>query len=488
MTIQIPCNVSDTKPHFVLVPLMAQGHMIPMIDIARLLASHGAIVTLITTPANAARISTTIDKIERAGLPVNFVPLKFPSAEVGLPEGLENIDMLPSRDQLKNFFDAICMLRDPLILHLRAYKPLPTCIISDNIHYWTRDVAKEFNIPRLTFHGMGCFALLCIKNVRDHEIEAKIIDGNETFVVPGLPMRIEIMRAQVPGFFSMPSMDKHREELRATELASDGVVVNSFDDLETIYHDQYQSAIGKKVWNIGPLSLYNGDVVDVTARGNKASIDEERCLMWLDSMKPSSVVYVSFGSLARTIPSQLIEIGLALEASNCPFIWVIKAGERFSEVQEWLSEFEKRTRNRGLIIRGWAPQVMILSHLAVGGFMTHCGWNSTLESISAGVPMITWPHFAEQFLNEKMIVEVLKIGISVGVKIPTIWGMDTDDVSVKKEDVEKAVRSLFEGDEAEKRRQRAKEFAEKAQKTVEEGGSSYANLTHLVQYIKARTA
>ncbi|XP_020260103.1 UDP-glycosyltransferase 73E1-like [Asparagus officinalis] len=420
MAIQVPRNISDTKPHFVLIPLMAQGHTIPMIDMAQLLASHGAVVTLITTPANAERIRDTIDKVKRSGLPVKFVSLRFPSTEVGLPEGLENIDMLPSRGQLKSFIDAICMLRDPVILHLRAHRPHPTCVISDNIHYWARDVAREFNIPRLVFHGCGCFPLLCVRRARTKEIEETIKDENEPFVVPGLPRPVMITKAQVGSFFRLT--DEHAKGVREAELVSDGVIVN---------------------------------------------------------------IYVSFGTLVRTTPAQLIEIGLGLEACDCPFIWVIKDREMCFEVEVWLSEFERRTRDRGLVIRGWAPQVMILSHPALGGFITHCGWNSTLESVSAGVPMITWPNYSDQFLNEKLIVEVLRIGVSLGVKSPTIWGVENRDVLVKKDDVEKAVRHLFaEGKEAKERRKRAKELAEKAQEAVE-GGTSYSNLMHLIQHMEA---
>ncbi|XP_020267500.1 UDP-glycosyltransferase 73C5-like [Asparagus officinalis] len=115
-------------------------------------------------------------------------------------------------------------------------------------------------------------------------------------------------------------------------------------------------------------------------------------------------------------------------------------------------------RDQGLIIRGWAPQLMILSHPSVGGFITQ------LESVSASFPMVTWPNFAEQFLNEKLIVEVLRIGVSLGVKGPSKWGVENTDGRVKNDDIEKAVSSLFgEDKEAKERRKRAKELAEKAQ-------------------------
>jgi hypothetical protein len=163
---------------------------------------------------------------------------------------------------------------------------------------------------------------------------------------------------------------------------------------------------------------------------------------WLNSKKPGSVIYACLGSLCRLIPAQLIELGLGLEASNQPFIWVIKTGERHLELEEWLvkERFEERIKGRGLLIKGWAPQVLILSHPAVGGFITHCGWNSTLESVCSGVPMITWPLFAEQFFNEKLVVEVLRIGIKVGVEIPVRWGDEEKvGVLVKKDGVEKAI-------------------------------------------------
>ena len=118
-------------------------------------------------------------------------------------------------------------------------------------------------------------------------------------------------------------------------------------------------------------------------------------------------------------------VGLGLEASNQTFIWVVKtAGENLSELNNWLEDekFDERVRGRGLVIKGWAPQTLILSHPSVGGFLTHCGWNSTIEGVCSGLPMITWPLFAEQFLNEKFIVQVLKIGVRIGVEVPVRWG------------------------------------------------------------------
>ncbi|KAJ8572380.1 hypothetical protein K7X08_008891 [Anisodus acutangulus] len=109
------------------------------------------------------------------------------------------------------------------------------------------------------------------------------------------------------------------------------------------------------------------------------------------------------------------DLAMGIEDSEQEFIWVVREGKIEQENEEWLPEgFDERRKEKGLIIRGWAPQVLILDHKAIGAFVTHCGWNSTLEGISAGVPMVTWPVFAEQFFNEKLVTEVLRIGVGVG--------------------------------------------------------------------------
>ena len=242
-----------------------------------------------------------------------------------------------------------------------------------------------------------------------------------------------------------------------------------------------------KVWCVGPVSLCNKNDLDKAQRGNKASIDEHQCLKWLDSREPNSVVYACLGSLCNLISSQLIELGLPLEASKRPFIWVIKGGDKLQEMENWIAEdqFEERIKGRGLIIRGWAPQVLILSHPAIGGFLTHCGWNSTLEGICAGIQMLTWPLFADQFLNEKFVVQVLKIGYRIGVEDPLKWGEEEKiGVLAKKEDIKMAIdRLMDEGEEREARQKRAKELSQMAKEAVEEGGSSDLNIKLLIQDI-----
>jgi hypothetical protein len=238
-----------------------------------------------------------------------------------------------------------------------------------------------------------------------------------------------------------------------------------------------------KVWTVGPVSLYHHGAATLASRGDRApAIGAAECLRWLDGKEPGSVVYVSFGSIAQASPKQLVELGLGLEASGHPFIWVVRNAGGYDEtVRAFLGELEARVAGRGLLVRGWAPQAAILSHAAVGGFVSHCGWNSTLEAIAAGLPLVTWPHFTDQFLNEKMAVEVLDIGVSVGVKEPLMF-QARNEILVGRGVVEKAVRDIMGGgEEAERRRQRARELAAKARAAVQEGGSSHANLLDLVK-------
>ncbi|KAF0920416.1 hypothetical protein E2562_034864 [Oryza meyeriana var. granulata] len=476
-------STTKTTAHFVLVPMMAQGHTIPMTDLACLLAEHGAQVSLITTPVNAARMAGFVAGVEEASLPVQLVELPFPAAEFGLSDGCENLDMLQSTEHIRDFIKACGALQEPLAARLRQEWPPPSCIISDMMHWWTSDIARELGIPRLTFSGFCTFASLARDIIYRDNLLENLNDEEEIVKLSGFPTPLELPKARLPGSLRISGVEQIREKIYAEEMRSDGKIMNSFQELEILYIESYKQATGKKVWTVGPMCLCHRDSNTMAARGNKASLDEPKCLQWLDSNKPGSVIFVSFGSLVSTAPEQLVELGLGLEASNRPFIWVIKAGNKFPEVEEWLADgFEERVKDRGMIIRGWAPQMMILWHQAIGGFMTHCGWNSIIEGICAGVPMITWPHFAEQFLNEKLVVDHLKIGMEVGVKGVTQWGSEQKEVKVTRNAVETAVSTLMnDGEAAQEMRMRAKDFGVKARRALEEEGSSYNNIRLLIQ-------
>ncbi|KAL4560467.1 hypothetical protein LXL04_032619 [Taraxacum kok-saghyz] len=460
--------------HFVLFPMMLQGHMLPMVDIARLLAQNGVTVTIITTPINANRIKPVIDRAIESNLKIQILELQLPFAEAGLPEGCENFDLLPSAAYIGNLLKATKMLENPAERMLQALNPPPSCIISDGGLPWTTDIANRLNIPRIIFYGPGCFAFLCIHIVNNTNILEEIDSNTEYFPLPGLPDRIEITKPQASSWGKGKTKETIEafEETQEAEKGAYGIVVNSFEELEPKYVEEFAKAKCKKVWCIGPVSLCNKSLQDVSERGNKAAIEPHDCLKWLDIMDPRSVIYVCLGSLSYASTKQAIEVGIGLEKTSEEFErWILEEG------------YEERVIDRGLLVRGWAPQILILSHQAIGGFVTHCGWNSVLEGICVGVPFVTWPHFADQFLNERFIVDVLKIGVKIGAEVP-ITIRDKFEVMVKRENIKKAVESLMnEDEEGEARRKRAKEFGEMAKRAMEEGGSSKVNIKLLIQDI-----
>lgn len=480
----------ESQLHFVLFPLMAPGHMNPMMDIARILARHNVIVTIVTTPHNAARFSAFFARSSESGLQIRLLQLQFPYEEAGIPAGCENFDMLPSLGMGLSFFTALSILQQPAEKLFQELKPQPNCIISDVSLPYTAHIASKFNIPRISFYGVSCFSLVCGLNASIHNVYETIKEDSEYFVIPGLPDKIEMTKAQLPG----PMNESWKEfvgKMAEADMAAYGVIKNSFEELEPAYAREYKKARRDKVWCIGPVSLSNKDELDKAQRGNKASTDGYKCMEWLDLLKPRTVIYACLGSQCNLIPLQLIELGLALETSKRPFIWVMRGGSQSEELDKWIKEdgFEERTKGRSLLIRGWAPQVLILSHPAIGGFITHSGWNSTLEAICAGVPMLTWPLFGDQFCNEKFVEQILRVGVRVGVESPVNWGEEEKaGVLVKKEDVERAIHELMdETEECEERRKRARELAEMAKRAVEDGGSSDFNINLLIQDIMEQT-
>ncbi|KAL0896883.1 hypothetical protein Bca101_080844 [Brassica carinata] len=435
--------------HFVLFPFMAQGHMIPMVDIARLLAQRGVTITIITTPQNTSRFKNVLSRAIQSGLPIRLEHVKIPFQEVGLLEEHENVDSLDSMELIIPFFKAVNMVEEPVMKLIEEMKPKPTCLISDFCLPYTSKIAKKLNIPKIVFHGVSSF-VFCVTIANDSgdwkQILAEQVEADDT---------------------------------------SYGVIVNTFQDLESAYVKDYKEARAGKVWSIGPVSLCNKVGVDKAQRGNQAAVDQDECLKWLDSREKRSVLYVCLGSICNVPLAQLRELGLGLEESQRPFIWVIRGWEKYNELAEWFLEsgFEERIKERGLLIKGWSPQILILSHPAVGGFLTHCGWNSTLEGITSGVPLITWPLFGDQFCNQKLVVQVLKAGVSVGVEEVMRWGEEEKiGVLVDKEGVKKAVEDLMgESHEAKERRKRVKELGELANKAVQEGGSSHSNITFFLE-------
>lgn len=262
------------------------------------------------------------------------------------------------------------------------------------------------------------------------------------------------------------------ETQRSTRAS--GLILNTFEDLEGPILSQIRSHF-PKLYTIGPLHAHlKSRLADSSLSVSSNSLWEvdKSCMTWLDYQQRKSVVYVSFGSLTVVARETILEFWYGLVNTGKPFLWVIRPDSVTGiEGEDKIpTELEEATKERGCIV-GWAPQEEVLEHPALGGFLTHSGWNSTLESIYAGIPMICWPYFMDQQINSRFVSEVWKIGFDI---------KDTCDRGI----VEKMVKNLMEGKKEEMMTSSDK-TAELARKCVIEGGSSFSNFDQLIKDIRS---
>lgn len=456
---------TDDDLHIVFLPFLAPGHMIPLVDIAKAVAARpGVRATIVTTTGNAPRIRPAIDATPH---PITLLTLPFPSATCP-----ENVSALPTPRMTDEFLRAIDDLELPFE-HLIANN-FADCIVADFLFPWATDVAVRLGIPKINYASDGSFPCVVISALGRHKPHEAVASKVQPFLVPGLPHPVHLTASQViEDMFVIEEKSYWADFLgrvAAADTQSYGTVINSFYEMEPDYVDMFKSASApRRLWNVGPVSLCNQEL---TVRGGELEVSED-CLRWLENKNPGSVLYVCFGSAGQLTAAQLREVALGLESSDHPYIWVVRGA---GDESEWMPDWS----GKGLIVRGWVPQVAVLNHRAVGGFVTHCGWNSTLEGVSAGVPMITWPLFYDQFFIEKLIVDVLKIGVAAGSMVSSY--RKEDRTLVRREQLREAVNEVMrEGGEAEERRRRAKKLAVMAKDAVVEGGSSYKDMTDMIQ-------
>lgn len=464
----VDCGSSST--HVVLFPFMSKGHTIPLLQLARLILARGSTVTIFTTPANRPFIYTYL-----ANTAASVIALPFPENIDGLPQGVESTDRLPSMSLFVPFFTCTKLMK-PHFEEALGNLPDVTFMISDGFLAWTLDSANKFGIPRLATYGFSGFSSALYQSVSASRIFFELESDDELFQVPDFPwikvtrndFDLHVKDQKVKG----PSSECFNEMVIATSN-SYGLIINSFYDLEPKFMEYLNREGQPRAWSIGPLCLAQPAKTTSTTTSQKPLY-----LKWLDDKLEhgrSSVLYVAFGSQADISKEQLYEIKTGLEKSGVNFLWAV--GKNGKEVD---IEFEKRVMNRGLVVRDWIDQMEILEHESVKGFLSHCGWNSVLESICAKVPILGWPMMAEQPLNVRMVVEEIKVGLRVETCDGSVKGF------VKWESLAKMVKELMEGETGKVVRKNVEKIGNAAAKAVlEEGGSSWKTLNDLIQDIHA---
>nr|AHA84292.1 anthocyanin 3'-O-beta-glucosyltransferase [Phaseolus vulgaris] len=469
----------------IFLPFITPSHLVPVVDIARIFAMHGVDVTIITTPENAAVFQSSVDRDASRGSSIRTHHVKLPHVP-GLPEGVETINLSTSRDTASILFETLTktlQTQFPQLFH--QFKP--DFIVSDMFYSWSVDAAAEFGIPRLIYVGGTYFSHCAMDSLERFEPHKKVDSEDQSFLIPGLPYNLQMTRSQIPERFKTPNSFSYlMKRVKESEKRSYGSLLKSFYAFEGPYKDHYREIMGTKIGNVGPISSWvNRDASDKSSRGHGKEV-EEGWLSWLDSKQKGSVVYVCFGSMKNNFSgTQIAEIAHGLEDCGHDFIWVVgKIDEGQSKAL--VEEFEKRVEasKKGFLIWGWAPQLRILEHPAVGGVVTHCGMNTVIETVDAGLPMVTWPLFAEQFFNERLLVDVLKVAVEVGAKEWKTWG-DFGNEIVGREKIAKAIDLLMGGgEECEEVRRRVKALSEEAKKAIQIGGSSYNSLKDVIQQMK----
>ncbi|XP_062213638.1 probable UDP-glucosyl transferase 73B6 [Phragmites australis] len=450
---------ANTPLHLLFVPFLARSHFAPLAAKAAAAACGGYGTTTMTTTA-AILTTPHFAALAPPAVPVHVAPFRS-------PDGHEDFSLLPDEaSSAQAFFAAAEAALAPAVSAVLRSHDGAVAVVSDAVLYWVPRVARECGVPHVTFHTIGAFAAATMLAVHLHRPQV----FQEPFGVPGgFPHPVRLHRVQVN-----EEALAHLPLFRAAEAESCAVVFNSFSALEADFAEYYQSQLcgrPKKVFLVGPTRAA------VSPRAVGGGVERDPILQWLDGRPAGSVVYVCFGSTCGLGSSQLRELATGLRASGRPFLWVIPKPAEGST--------EERASSHGMVVAGrWAPQAEILAHRAVGGFVTHCGWNSVLEAVWADVPLATWPLRAEQFLNEAFLVELLR----VGVRVREVAREANLEEVVPADAVARAVGRLMDDGEDEAAlgwRARARELGAAARAAVDVGGSSCSDWARLVDELKA---
>ncbi|XP_047307519.1 UDP glycosyltransferase 9-like [Impatiens glandulifera] len=435
------------KVHVLLFPSFGHGHINPMIQLSKLLAFKGLKVTI-------AALLSTVNSVAEETETETDSSIKF----VSIFDDCDPENGLKGPGGFKGFstrFESMAMKNlTKLITQFQESNDPVKCLFYDANLPQALDVAKEIGIFTAAFFTQSCAAIASYYPMQ-YDVKLSL----PAFSMPGLP---EIRLPNLPSFGS--STTNHSPILihifkQFSNLGNaDWVLFNSFDKLE--------EQVLKWMLNIWPVraigpSISSADLYKSSSSGEA----KEDCIKWLDTREPASVVYVAFGSNASLSSNQMIEMANALKQCNKSFLWVVKSNEETGLPLDFIN----KTSQKGMVVN-WCPQLKVLAHKAVGCFVTHCGWNSTLEAITFGIPMVAMPQFLDQITNAYFVEEKWGIGVQ-----PLV---DDNHVSSCNEIV-RCIREVSSGEI----HRNALAWKASAKEAFQENGSSNKHMDDIIRFI-----
>ncbi|KAG6433248.1 hypothetical protein SASPL_104856 [Salvia splendens] len=463
----------EQPPHVLIFPLPMQGPLNATLKLAELLCLSGLHITFLLTDHIHARLlrhSNILTRIQ------SYPSFRIRTIPDGLPENHPR-----GGDSYLELFESLRTKTPPLFKQLLQSGTPISCVIADGVLGFTFDVANEIGIPIFDVRTLSPACLWIFFSLPNliHSRELPFEGGDLDVMVKGVSgMERYLRRRDLPSFCRSGDLDNPSIRFYQTETIHNpracGLILNTFEELDAPILSEMRS-ICPNIYTIGPLHAHLKAKLaaassPLPAFSNSLWEEDRSCLTWLDSQPLKSVLYVSFGSLAIVNKDQLMEFWHGLVNSGQRFLWVMRPDSAVGESRIPV-ELSQGTKERGYIV-GWAPQEEVLAHPAVGGFLTHSGWNSMLESIHEGVPMICWPYFVDQQINSRLVEEEWKLGFDM---------KDICDRSV----IEERIRNVMEKRKDELSKS-VDHMANLAKRSLSEGGSSYSHLERLIQDIKTR--
>ncbi|KAL2544529.1 UDP-glycosyltransferase 74F2 [Forsythia ovata] len=445
------------KAHCLILPYPIQGHINPMLQFAKHLSHKGLKITLVVTKF----LRKTMQEFSGSS------NISLEAISDGFDEG-GRADAESSEAYLA-LFRLVGTETLSELLEMHKTDSAVDCIIYDPFLSWGLDVAKKFGLVSAAFFTQSCAVNNIYYHVYKKELKLPLLETEKFVNIPGLPV---LEPSDLPSFVyvhgSYPaSFEMILNQFQNLEKA-DWILVNTFHKLEQEVIDWMAKFLPVKA--IGPTipSMYLDkrlqDDKDYGLSVFKPITDV--CMKWLNERASTSVVYVSFGSMAELGAEQMEELAHGLKTSNKYFLWVVRS----SEEAKLPKNFSEETSKKGLIV-SWCPQLEVLAHEAIGCFITHCGWNSTLEALSLGVPMVAMPQWTDQSTNAKFVKNVWKMGIKT---------RQDENGLVEQTEIARCINHVMEGDKGEEIRKNAKKWKEIAREAVDEEGSSDKNIENFV--------